>query len=291
MYAPLRHARGEVIELRRQRYQVWHWGDASAPPLVLLHGWMDCGMSFQFVVDQLRHGWHVIAPDWRGFGQSQWNDGSYWFPDYLADLDALLAHYSPAEPVNLLGHSMGGIVACLYAGICPERVRRLVSVEGFGLPATEPGQVVGRLRKWLGELREQPGFGEHAGFEVIATRLMRNNKRLSQDKADFLARYMAAEASPGRVRYTADPRHKMVNPVLYRLEEAKAIWREVTAPTLWIQGDDDWLASWLKEDTDTMAERTACFRDFRLETIMDAGHMLHHDQPQALASLIESFLA
>lgn len=290
MYAPLRHARGESIELRRRRYQVWHWGDANAPLLVLLHGWMDCGMSFQFMVDQLRQDWHVIAPDWRGFGQSQWNGDSYWFPDYLADLDALLAHYSPVAPANLLGHSMGGIVACLYAGICPERVRRLVSVEGFGLPATEPGQAVGRLRKWLGELREQPGFGEHAGFEVIATRLMRNNKRLSQGKADFLACYMAAEASPGLVRYTADPLHKMVNPVLYRLEEAKAIWREVTAPTLWIQGDDDWLASWLKEDGGAMAERTACFRDFRLETITDAGHMLHHDQPLALASLIEPFL-
>ena len=125
--------RSEFVALRERRYHVRIWGDDTSPTIFFLHGWGDVGASFQFVVDAMKGHWRIIAPDWRGFGQSQWNDGPYFFPDYIADLDALLEHYSPQAPAQIAGHSLGGIVAGLYAGIRPERVCRIANMEGFVL--------------------------------------------------------------------------------------------------------------------------------------------------------------
>ncbi|WP_137938636.1 alpha/beta hydrolase [Chitinivorax sp. B] len=287
-YSPCIQPIRESLTIRGLQHQFWHWGDPHAPLLVMLHGWMDSGISFQFLVDALQPVWHVVAPDWRGFGGSDWNHGSYWFPDYVADLDAMLQALSPDRPVMLVGHSMGGIVACLYAGLRPDRVTKLVSLEGFGLPATEPQQAVQRMRNWLDEQRDLPTFGEYAG-DVIVARLMRNNPRLSRGKAEFLARHLTQGAGEGNFTYLADPSHKMVNPVLYRLEEAKAIWREVTATTLWLASDSDWLPNWLKETPEQFQQRMDCFRDFRYQQIPDSGHMLHQDQPLAVALALDTF--
>lgn len=288
-YTPRCSPRSEFVELGNTRYHVLHWGKPGQPRLFLLHGWMDAAISFQFVVDALPDDWHVIAPDWRGFGQSQWNQGSYYFPDYLADLDQLLDHYSADMPANLVGHSMGGIVACLYAGVRPERVARLVSIEGFGLAATQPEQAPARLRRWLDELRAPQTFHHHADLQVIAQRLQKTNPRLSDDKALYLASWLA-QTTPQGVSYRADPHHKLVNPVLYRLEEAKACWRAITAPTLWIQSDAPFLQAMLKETTEETAERKACFANLQQLVISDSGHMLHHDQPAALAAALQQFL-
>lgn len=121
----MKASRSEFLAVRGRRYHLRIWGEDDAPTLVVLHGWGDVSASFQFVVDELPGNWRVVAPDWRGFGLTQWNDGPYWFPDYLADLDALLEHYSPNEPARIVGHSMGAIVASLYAGVRPERIARL----------------------------------------------------------------------------------------------------------------------------------------------------------------------
>ncbi len=151
----MKDSRSEFILIRGLRYHIRHWGSSDAPLLVMLHGWMDMSASFQFMIDCLRKEWHVIAPDWRGFGlTADSGTDTYWFPDYLADLDAILEHYSSIEPVNLLGHSMGGNVACLYAGVRPDRIKSLVNLEGFGMPLTRPEQAPARYATWLQELRE-----------------------------------------------------------------------------------------------------------------------------------------
>src|ERR1700692_832914 len=129
----------EFVATRGTRLHVRRWGPPDAPMLFMLHGWMDISASFQFVVDALAGDWQVIAPDARGFGLSDWPVAGGKKRPYLvpADLDALLDHYAPAslrgEPVNLVGHSMGANVVCLYAGVRPERVRRVVDLEGFGM--------------------------------------------------------------------------------------------------------------------------------------------------------------
>ena len=119
-YAVRRASRSVFVDVRGLRYHCRVWGESARSTMFLLHGWMDVSASFQFFVDALPDDWQVIAFDWRGYGETSWSgEDSYWFPDYYADLEALLARFSPAAPVNLVGHSMGGNVACIYAGARP----------------------------------------------------------------------------------------------------------------------------------------------------------------------------
>ena len=160
MYKEKRPPRSEFVPIRGISYHVLHWGQTSGtlPPLVLVHGWMDVAASYQFVVDALSdafaEGRSIIAPDWRGYGKTSANGAdNFWYPDYLADLDFLLDHYAPGQATDLVGHSMGGNVAMLYAGVRPERIRKLINLEGFGMPATRPSQAPGRFAKWMDELK------------------------------------------------------------------------------------------------------------------------------------------
>ena len=133
----MKESKSLFLDIRGLRYHVRGWGDPEAPKLFMLHGWMDVSASFQFTVDALKGDWQILAPDWRGFGLSEWGKMVYWFPDYIADLDWLLAELSPDEPATIVGHSMGGNIAGLYAGVRPERVARLILAEGFGIRGQE----------------------------------------------------------------------------------------------------------------------------------------------------------
>jgi pimeloyl-ACP methyl ester carboxylesterase len=279
------------VEIRGLKYHCRTWGDPAHPKLFLLHGWMDVSASFQFFVDALAGDWHVIAPDWRGYGLTQWSGAdSYWFPDYLADLDQLLARFSPDRAVDLVGHSMGGNVASLYAGARPGRVARLVNLEGFGLRSTGAAEAPGRYARWLAELGEVQRFRDYASFEELAARMRATNPRLAPDRALFLAHHWGMPTPDGRVTLRSDPAHKRVNPVLYRLEEAEACWRAITAPVLWVEGAESETLRHLRLDRAAYEARMRCFATLRAHTIPDAGHMLHHDQPQALARIVEDFL-
>ena len=126
------------------------WSSARTP-----RGFAPLDLASDVDLARFMGDWHVIAPDWRGFGLTERSHAdTYWFPDYLADLDAMLDHYAPGEAVNLLGHSMGGNVVGIYAGVRPERVRRLINLEGFGMPATAPEKAPRHYAKWLDELRQ-----------------------------------------------------------------------------------------------------------------------------------------
>lgn len=284
----------EFVSLRERRHHVRIWGADDAPPLFCLHGWGDVGASFQFVADALCGNWRVIAPDWRGFGLSQWNAGPYWFPDYIADLDALLDHYSPAQPVRLVGHSMGGNVAGLYAGIRPERVARFANLEGFGLWVVAPDEAPARLAQWLAEQRgDAPAFRRYASCAEFAERLCRDNPRLTPERAVFLATHSLRDAADGEgsLTFAADPRHRWINPVLYRMEEAMACWRRITAPTLWLAARDSFVMKGFADRPDDYRERLACYADVREVVLDDCGHNLHHDRPDAVARLLDDFLA
>ncbi len=195
----MKPSQSHIHTIRNLRYHVRTWGDARAPKMFLLHGWMDVSASFQFLVDCLQREWYVVAPDWRGFGLTAWAAGGYWFPDYYADLDALLDIYQPDAPAYLVAHSMGGNVATTYAGVRPERVAKLISLEGFGASRTKSSDAPARYSRWLNELREPPEFKTYASFEEVAARLKKNNPRLTDDKARFLAQHWAKETAPGVV--------------------------------------------------------------------------------------------
>lgn len=265
--------------------------------LVLVHGWMDVGASFQFAVDALRAqpGWQerpIVALDWRGFGLSDNSTAdSYWFADYLADLDLLLDGLSPDRPVDLLGHSMGGNAAMLYAGMRPSRVRRLINVEGFGMPNAEPEAAPERFATWIDALKAPARLKDYASLDEVAGRLQKNNPRLREDFARWLAAHWAREVG-GRWLINADPAHKRPQPLLYRLPEVLSFFRRITAPVLFVEGDQTMYFFLFngKYDREQFLERSRVVPDFTLSTVRDAGHMLHHDQPEALASLVAQFL-
>jgi pimeloyl-ACP methyl ester carboxylesterase len=299
MYQPRRASRSEFVPIRNLRYHVRVWGQprTGEPPLVMVHGWMDVAASYQFVVDAMRRDRYVIAPDWRGYGLTELpGTDNYWFPDYLADLDFLLDHYAPAEPVDLVGHSMGGNIAMLYAGARPERIRALVNLEGFGMPASKPAQAPGRYAKWIEQLkayhRGEIDLKSYDSMESVARRLMKTNRRLTQEKAEWLAQYWARPNADGRWRILGDAAHKIINASLFRVDEVLEIYKAIRAPVLAVEASDDSLSKWW-QGRFTLAEyheRLKAVSDMRMGKIKDAGHMLHHDQPQQLAQLIEEFL-
>lgn len=286
----MKQSHSHFTTIRGLRYHVRTWGDAAAAPLFMFHGWMDVSASFQFLVDALKHDWYVIAPDWRGYGLSEWTPHGYWVPDYLGDLEALLTTYSPNAPATLIGHSLGGNIVCLYAGTRPERVARVISLDAIGMPRNDPAEAPARYRQWLDQLADPPQFTPYADIDAVVARLQKNNPRLTDARARFLARFWAEELPEGGARLRSDPAHKIVYPILYRLEEATAFWRGITAPVLLVEGEDSFVPSWIGQQADELATRKAVFSNLSVRTIANAGHMLHHDQPEELAMAIEEFL-
>ncbi|HRD34495.1 MAG TPA: alpha/beta hydrolase [Rhodocyclaceae bacterium] len=286
----MKPSNSRFVEIRGLQCHVREWGTPGRPQLHLLHGWGDASATFQFLVDALRHDWHVLAPDWRGFGLSRSGADAFWFPDYLGDLDALLTHFSPSEPVRLVGHSMGGNIACTYAGVRPARVAAVVALDAFGLPDRQPQDAPGRLEKWLNQLAQPDGFRAYVDTDAFAARLMRDNPRLAPDKARFLATRLTRSDDQGGVRVSIDDAHRHVNPVLYRRAEAEHCWRRAKARVCWIvQADPVWRRK-LGVPDEVYAAATACFAHFREVAIAESGHNLHHDQPERVAAVIEDFM-
>ena len=306
-YQPLRPSRSETLAIRHQRYHVRLWGNAAStqPPLVMVHGWMDVAASYQFTIDalspELLAQRLIVAPDWRGFGHTTGPAcDHYAFADYLGDLDALLDHYAPGQPIDLIGHSMGGHIAMMYSGARPARIRRLINLEGFGMPAAQPAQAPTRYAKWLDELqalhRGDNALKTYDSVAGVAERLMKTNRRLPADKAHWLARQWSAERvqADGRMRWEilGDSAHRVVNAHLFRVDEIRALYAAITAPVLMVLASDDSLGGWWG-DRFTQAEfqeRLAAVPNLKQATLPDSGHMLHHDQPELLARQIEAFL-
>jgi pimeloyl-ACP methyl ester carboxylesterase len=297
-YAPRRPGRSEFVTLRGLKLHLNIWGDAAMatpqrPLLLLMHGWMDVGASYQFTVDALARERRVVAPDWRGFGRSDSNPGDcYWFADYLGDLDALIDHLSPHAPVDLVGHSMGGNIVMTYAGVRPQRIRRLVNMEGFGMPPTRPEDAPKRLAQWLDELKQPQMLRDYDSLDAVAARLMKTNPLLPADKAAWLAAHWSRRGDDGRWHILGDPAHKRVNPVLTRAEETVATWSRIEAPLLWVEGNGREFDRWYggRYTREQFEQRLAAVPSVRRLQLSPAGHMLHHDQPEALARGLEDFL-
>lgn len=288
-YQPLVSPRSAQHMIRGIDYHVTQWGDAEDPLLVYLHGWGDTGSTFQFVVDALQKDWHVVAPDWRGFGRSGHAAGGYWFPDYLADLDVLLDLYSPAAPVALIGHSMGGNVAALYSGVNPERVGSFMNIEGFGLSDSDPDDAPERYHDWLRKLRRPPAYSTYKSFAELVPRILKNSPGMPAERALLVAQLWASKNDDGVIRLRSDPAHKLPNPILYRRAEALACWQQITANTILVMGEntrfDSAAQAWLATD-----DASRPFPGARRVSVPGAGHMLHFEAAEELAELIDKYL-
>jgi pimeloyl-ACP methyl ester carboxylesterase len=297
-YVARRQAESRFVPVRGLRYHANVWGDPSRatrerPLLLMTHGWMDVGASFQFVVDAMAADRAVVAVDWRGFGRTTVPPTDcYWFHDYLGDLDALIDALSPDAPVDLLGHSMGGGVVMSYAAVRPERIRRLVNIEGFGMPETHADLAPKRLRQWLDELKTPQRLRSYSSLAEVTARLVKNNPRLRADRAAWLAAHWAEQRADGAWHILGDPAHKRVNPIIYRKDEVLEGWKRIAAPTLWVEGDETDPDRWWghRYPRSEFEARIALVAKLQRTRLVDCGHMLHFDQPELLAARLEDFL-
>lgn len=283
-------SRTETINVRGVNYCIRHWGPSDAPSIFFLHGRMDCSATFQFVVDAFKQSWHVIAPDWRGYGASEWQSRPYWFHEYYADLDHLLQRYAKDKPARIVGHSMGANIAAMVAVASPGRIAQLVMLDFLGL---KPGREIDAptaVASWLAALRETPKMRTYPDHASLARRLLATNPRLDQAKATFLARTTSRTRADGQIEMACDPWHKIASPVPYRAEDAKAIWRKIEAPVLMLIADQGYVQQRFADAADEYRSRIESFSNVQIVTITDSGHNVQHDQPQQVAAALEEFL-
>jgi len=291
VYRPRRLARQELLQVRGARIAVTRWGPDAAP-IVLLHGAMDCGASYQLLADELPGDWPLAAVDWRGYGDSEARADGYLYVHNLSDLDALLEQLAPGAPARLIGHSLGGTVAATYAGVRPERVAWLVNLEGFGLKASLPESAPARHAAWLAALRRPRAAHEqrtYPGPEDLVARILRRNPHLTADRARFLASVWSRPAPDGGLELRADPLHRLLTPIRPSPEEFAACWEQIRCPSLLLYG--------LESEVLRHAGFARSVERWRrlvpattVSAIAGAGHMLHVEQPEACARAIVDFV-
>jgi pimeloyl-ACP methyl ester carboxylesterase len=288
----LKTSRIESLEIADRTLQVRHWGPDHAPLIFMFHGWMDCSATFQFVVDELRQPWHVIAPDWRGHGGSHRTGETYLFMQFVADLDAVLEHYSPKEPVTIVGHSLGANTSTLYAGVRPERVARLVNLEGVApVPGMWAGTPAEQLGQWLTTLRRGVKNRRYRDRGALAERLGQANPRLTAERADFLARHFAREQNDGSFEFAMDPYQNARSPMIGHDRVVESTWPRIAAPVMLVTGAESEIYTAFNQSPGTFERRLALLRNVEHIQLQDVGHNMHHDRPEQVASLIERFLA
>lgn len=266
------------LDVRGLRLHIWeHTGAPHAtPPIVCLHGWLDQGLAFARVVEGAPGRW--LLPDQRGFGASPLGPGSYpHFPDYVADLDALVAYIG--GPIDLVGHSMGGTVAAMYAGARPDAVRRLVLVEGLGALPSAEREMLDRTRAFLDGLRDPPALPAMKSPQAAAERLLRRHPGLTAAHAGLLAGHGVRQDETGHTRWRFAPEHLVRSPYPFMEGAFQAFAQAISAPTLVLWASE----SWYPEQART--ERVAWIPDHR-QRVLDGGHMLPYDAPDALRDAV-----
>ncbi len=273
----------------RLRLHYLDWGNVDAPTVLLLHGMRDHCRTWDGVAERLRQRFHVIAPDLRGHGDSAWPVGStYAHIDYVYDI-AQLVRQAKLAPVTIIAHSMGGTLACLYAGIHPEAVSRMVVVEGVGhwwkfFPRPPVHE---RLALWMDGMRNLAArqAKRYASLEEAYQRMQKTNPHLSPDLALHLTVHGTHQNEDGTYSWKFDNYTHAHSPYDVTTEDTEALWRRITAPVLFVNSKGGYPHRIGQDDT------LAHFADARVRVIDDAGHWTHHDQPDAFMAAVEAFLA
>jgi pimeloyl-ACP methyl ester carboxylesterase len=281
-----------VIDVRGLKIHFVEWGERAGEPLLLIHGFLDHARSwdpFVEVVNRIsRKPLWIIAPDCRGHGDSGWvgAGGYYHFPDYLLDLDTLILSFG-VPSVTLMGHSMGGTISFLYSGAFPRRVSKLVLVEGLGPRARSFADAPHRMGKWLEEVRQmdQKKATEYSTREDAARRFMRQNARLEPKTALHLAHWGMKQTKKGTWIWKFDPLHRTTSPQPFYAEQALEFLCRIQCPALLIWGKES-----AQSPRPDLKQRLKAVTQRTLVEIPQAGHMVHHDNPEELARVVMRFL-
>jgi pimeloyl-ACP methyl ester carboxylesterase len=277
---------------QRLRLHYVDWGNPDAPPLVMLHGGRDHCRNWDWAAAELRRDWHIIAPDLRGHGDSQWSaDGSYSVASYVYDL-AQLVDQQRLAPVTLIGHSLGGNIAVRYAGIFPDKVRRLVAIEGLGLSAKALDDrarkgIAERMQNWIAEQRGLASRAprRYASIDDAFKRMQEENKHLSPEQARHLTQHGVNQNEDGTYSWKFDNYFRSRPPYDMTPDEIHALWSGIACPTLLIHGKESWATNPLEDG------RAGFFRTARVESVGGAGHWVHLDRLALFLELVREFLA
>jgi pimeloyl-ACP methyl ester carboxylesterase len=276
---------------QRLRLHYVDWGNKGAPPLLLVHGGRDHCRNWDWVAEELAPHWHVIAPDLRGHGDSQWSlDGTYMMANYVYDL-AQLIHQQKLAPVTIVAHSLGGNIALRYTGLYPENVAKLVSIEGLGpspkmLAERYAKGFPTRMRDWIDEQRKLAGRlpRRYPTIEDAFARMHEENKHLSAEQARHLTLHGINQNEDGTYSWKFDNYVRSWPPYDMTQADIEELWARITCPTLLVYGKESWASN---PETDGRAKH---FKNARVATFDRAGHWVHHDRLPEFLTLLKEFL-
>jgi pimeloyl-ACP methyl ester carboxylesterase len=283
--------RETTIDVRGLSIHCLEWGARRGEPLILVHGFLDLAHSWKPFVAALQQRIHrqlwIIAPDCRGHGDSGWVSGGgyYHFPDYVHDLDYVIRSLGVTR-FKLIGHSMGGTIAFLYAGTFPTRVSQLVLIEGVGPVGMNFSQAPARMGNWISEVQERGRnhFRQYTSVEAGAGQLQQTNPRIDSRLALDLARAAMKQNDRGKWVWKFDPLHRTAAPQPFYTAQALEFLRCIECPVLIVEGKE----SRQTRRTDKQ-ERYNALSNHQRAVIDDAGHMVHQDNPDALANVVAAF--
>ena len=276
---------------QRLRLHYADWGNPDAPPLLLIHGGQDHCRNWDWVAQELRGDYHIIAPDLRGHGDSAWSpSGEYGMSAYVYDI-AQLIHQQNLAPVRIIAHSMGGNVALRYAGVYPETVTKLVSIEGLGpSPAMMRRRVETsaprRLRAWIEQKRGFAGRAprRYATIEDAFHRMQEENRHLTPEQARYLTVHGAAQNEDGTYSWKFDNYCRSNSPTDLAEKDLHELWSNIACPVLFVNGKESWASNPEKDG------RMKHFRHGRVVEFEGAGHWVHHDRLDAFLETVRAFL-
>lgn len=275
---------------QRMRLHYADWGNPDAPPLLLLHGGQDHCRSWDWVAAELQRDWHVIAPDLRGHGDSQWSqDGSYASAAYIYDL-AQLIHQLQLAPVSIVAHSLGGNIALRYTGTYPENVRKLVAIEGLD-PMTSQGSepertIDQRMRDWIEKRRKlaERMPRRYASIDDSMQRMMEQNTRLTPEQARHLTIHGMNRNEDGSYSWKFDNYVRSRAPRDLPQGDIEHLLGCIACPTLLVYGKQSWASNPADDG------RIRHFRDAQVAAVDGAGHWVHHDRLDEFIALLRTFL-
>lgn len=277
---------------QRLRLHYVDWGNRDAPPMLLVHGGRDHCRNWDWVAERFRKDYHIIAPDLRGHGDSQWMiGGSYNQIDYVYDIAQLL-HQTGMTPVTIVSHSLGGSISVAYTGLYPDKVKKLVAIEGMGPPPqmikerlSQPAKE--RLKFWINDLRKIAGRlpRRYPSVEEAFQRMQAENPHLNENQARHLTVHGVNQNEDGSYSWKFDNYVRAFPPIGIPFEELYKLYAEISCPTLLVRGTESWASDPAKDG------RAAYFKNATVANISGAGHWVHHDQLDEFVALVQDFLA